>query len=522
MTAIIDNYPSSWQPTLLHHYFLQHVKCDPHQIAIISENRNWTYNEFNKISTKFSQDLSRFGAKCGDRIVIISDPNPEAIALITACSMNGLVFVPIDPTSPLDRVMSILETTEPTLIVMQKGKDKITSHLKDAYTFIIMEESVLRCENNSVSPSLQINNSNSVLETDLAYIVFTSGSTGKPKGIMMTHRAVLSFFRGLTDYCQLSTSDKVGSIAPLHFDFSLLDMGLAFGSGATLVQIPRKYANFPRFIFDYLLQTKVTQLNCVPTVWKLLISTCKEEIKLLHTLRQTLFAGEAFNRNDLIQLQKTRPDLRIINCFGHSESIACTFDDIPNPITEEAKVFSIGKGHPGVQMLLISEEGNLINEPNIIGEIYLRGASLFSGYWKDEKATQSALIDNFLRPHTREVIFRSGDLAFKDEKGNYFFIGRSDFQVKISGYRIELEEVERIIMSHKEVSEVIVLLIQETLTAFIIPKKVVKDTEEFTYGVRKYCMDWLPNYMIPSHYKVMNQLPRFSNGKVNRQKLSEC
>lgn len=514
-----DLYPPEWQPSLLHHFFLQHSKQRSDQMAIISEHKSWTYSDLHLKSLQYAEYLWKMGVKRGDRVVLISQPTPESIALIIACSLAGAVYVPIDPDFPFNRKQYIIKLVEPSVIILQEGQTLPGS----TQIIIKIRESELIClSQNSITES-HVSYEEPVLETDLAYIIFTSGSTGKPKGIMISHRAALAFFRGLTHYCDLSSEDRIGTIAPLHFDFSLLDMALAFGRGSTLVQIPRRFAKFPRFMIDYLIEHSVTQLNCVPTVWKLLLSVKPNILKKITTLRQTLYAGERFSIRDIATLQHIFPQLRIINCFGHSETIACSFDDIPNPIDMNMSHVSIGKGHPGIEMLLFNENLEEIHEAYVAGELYLRGASLFSGYWRDDLATNQALVNNFLRPFTREKIFKTGDLAYKDENGNFYFVGRQDFQIKISGHRIELEEVERVLQAHEDVLEAVVIYPEDSLVAYLIINDQRKEDEQtMISNIRKYCADHLPVYMIPTKYLLVKRIPRLSNGKVDRQKIREA
>ena len=338
---------------------------------------------------------------------------------------------------------------------------------------------------------------------------------------MMSHRAVLAFFRGLVDHCGLGPSARVGTFAPLQFDFSLLDMGLAFGSGATLVQVPRILFHNPKQLLGYLNETRVTQMNSVPALWRAILRHAGENLTQLRHLEAILFAGEPFPIADLIRLRASLPSLRVINCFGQSESIACSFTDVPIPLPPETENLSIGFAHPGAEMLLIDPQGQEIRDPGIVGEIYLRGATLFLGYWRDPNATAEALVLNPLRPLSGERVFRTGDMAYKGPIGDLYFCGRRDQQVKILGNRVELAEVESRLCAHSGVDQAVAVATRyqddTKLIAYVVRKKdgpaVTRDE------LHLFCKSNLNSYMIPTLIKFVDTLPINSNGKLDRASL---
>jgi len=506
------SYPPNWPPVLLHHHLLQYAKITPNAIAIAPAN--WTYQKLANYSYEYAEILNNSGLGAGERILLELDPSPEAIALYTACSLLGLVFIPVSPETPKPRIQQILTITEARLHIRTQPGDPNPEILQG-----ILENQTLKINGNI--PMSERSPKAPVLETDLAYIIFTSGTTGQPKGIMITHRAILAFFRPLVNYCQLKPTERVGTIAPLQFDFSLLDMGLTLGSGATLVQVPRNFLK-PKQLVEYLQKHQVSQMNSVPSLWsKLLLPHASEEIGKLQYLKTIFFAGEAFSIPDLLRLQSLLPHLRIINCFGQSESIACSFTEVPNPLPPDTDNLSIGFAHPGAQMLLLDNQQQEIKEPGKIGEIYLRGANLFSGYWRNPEATAAVLVDNPLRPFSGEKVFRTGDLAYKGKGGELYFVRRRDLQVKIRGNRVELEEVERILTTHPQVTAAAATTkLHENdpiLVAYIVPQSPQKPPTP--QELRLFCGKTLPSYMIPSEIHYLEALPTTINGKIDRKQL---
>lgn len=508
----LENHPFDGQPVLLHQYFLQSARTQPNAIAIATVDRQWSYQEFSQHCQTYAEILEECGLATGDRIVLELHPCPQAIALIAACSMLGVVFVPLSPDSPPARVQHILATTEACLHIRAASPTASWAPLQGN-----LEGDSLQIEGTLPSTSVK----SSILETDLAYIIFTSGSTGRPKGIMMTHRAVLSFFRGMVCACGLEPDARVGTIAPLQFDFSLLDMGLAFGCGATLVQVPRNLALMPKRLVQYLQQQRITQMHAVPSLWRMLLRHGEAEVAQLQHLQSILFAGEPFPIADLVRLQSLLPHVKIINCFGQSESIAASFTEVPNPLPPDTENLSIGFAYPGAEMLLLDDRKQVIQQPRQVGEIYLRGASLFSGYWRDADATAAALVPHPLRPENGEKVFRTGDLAYKGTEGELYFARRRDWQVKILGNRVELEEVERRLATHPQIVQAAAIAIRQQGELTLIACIVSGESPPTSQEIRQFCGETLPKYAIPTTIHVLETLPVTLNGKVDRQALQQ-
>ena len=299
-------------------------------------------------------------------------------------------------------------------------------------------------------------------------------------------------------------------------------MGLAFGSGSTLVQVPRSLFHQPKRYVDYLKTHRVTQMNGVPSIWTQLLRHTSDRIAGLDDLHSILFAGEPFPIQDLTHLRRLKPGLRVINCFGQSESVACTFHDVPQDLPQDTQNLSIGTAHPGMEMLLIDEDGHEITSPDVVGEIYLRGAGLFSGYWRDPVATAKALVPNPLRLESGELVFRTGDTAYKDGEGSFYFCGRRDLQVKVRGNRVEIEEVQQKLQTHPSIRQAAVTpdpdAPDQQLIAYVVFQdgQPVDDRELYTF-----CRDLLPVYMWPARFIALPDLPVTTNGKLDRSKLHD-
>lgn len=502
-------------PNLLHAYFFDRFEEKKDKLAVIHGETEWTYDDLRQRSEHYAEALGKANLGIGDRVLLELDPTPDAIAVILACSMTGLVFIPVGPDTPRQRVRQIAEDSGAVLHVQHSNsmQGDVLPELRRG----LLEEGELRLDAPVRAESA---GAMRLLETDLSYIIFTSGTTGRPKGIMMSHGAAVSFFKGMNETTYSSSSDyRVGTISPLQFDLSLLDMGMAFGSGHTLVQVPRILVHHPIRFIEYLAQKRVNRMNGVPSIWSLVLRHSHEKLRDLHHLDSILYAGEPFPMADLRSIAAAIPNLTFINCFGQSESIACTFH-LLTEIGREENAVSIGKPHSLAEILLLDEQGCIIREPYVHGEIAVRGPTLFSGYWNNKEATAKALIPNPLRPLSGENVFKSGDVAYFDEQGNYYFVGRADLQVKILGNRVEIEEVERRIETHPDVHQAAVVPVKaDGLTQLICYLTPVAGKTLTREDILSFCAETLPQYMYPSEVRFVDKIPLNSNGKLDRKAL---
>ncbi|MGG4551687.1 AMP-binding protein [Paenibacillus humicus] len=502
------------------HDLLLNKSQNENKLAIISKDQEWTYSDLRNYSLKYYNQLKNLRIPVGERVILELEPCAQAIALIIACSMLGLPFIPVSPEVPLERLQTIVDQTDPIIHIQSKEFQRNLSYKNTTKIIVSFNDLVF-----DETPINFTDFTTKLIEQDLAYIIFTSGSTGSPKGIMMSHRAVISFFKGLFSTFQIEEKARVGSISPLQFDFSLLDAGLALGYGSTLVLVPKILTNFPKRFVDFLLIHKITQMNGVPSIWN---TTCKDGIKelerLLH-LEAIWYGGESFPINNIRILKKYVPNLsKIINCFGHSESIGCSFYELADSDMEKQEI-PIGFAHPFVEILLVDENNQIVKETGEIGELYLRGNSLFSGYWKDEHLTNRALLINPFRPWTRELIFKTGDLAQVGEDNKLYYKGRKDNQIKINGNRIEVEEIENILMAHKLVNLAVVIAVHSNtkdkdILVAILDLKENLPTNELEYQLRIHCGRYLPPYMMPNKFEIAHEKFGFTiNQKTDRLKV---
>ncbi|WP_424217324.1 AMP-binding protein (plasmid) [Streptomyces sp. BI20] len=485
--------------------------------AVDGPTGTWSYARLTHYARTCAAEFLRHGLTDGARVLVALEPTAEAVGVFLACSMAGAVYVPVSPDTPAPRVREIAAHVEAAAWLHAPGAPPPPAPV--AHAAEVTAEGP-RFHRGAPRPVPH----RRALGTDPAYIVFTSGTTGRPKGITNSHRSLVAFFRALTAHFALPGEARVGSFSPLSFDLSLLDLGLALGSGATLVQVPRMLVHHPRRLLRRLDAHGVSLVSAVPSVWRPLLATAGERIEVPAALRAVHFTGEHFPGPEVRRLARLLPGVRLTHGYGQSESIQCSFRDLPDPIPETWDAMPIGPAHEGCELLLLDENGKPVTEPGDTGELHLRGTTLFSGYWGDPDATAAALVPDPTRPLAPERVLRTGDLATLTEDGEFRFAGRRDHQVQIRGNRVELEEIERVLLEHPAVAGVVALVTDRgegaEPTVCVVPAAPSGPNAPATPSereLRAHCRERLPDYMVPRRVVLVPALPHSVHGKLDRR-----
>lgn len=498
------------------------VATTPEKPAVVQADENGaleeiSYRRLDRQVQEYAAVLDGLGLDVGDRVVVEADTTAASVALLLACAKLGLPFVPVSPQSPDARLRSILGSVEPALHARAEGlaHREPTASVGSAHFGpggLVVER----------PPTRRVRRRRNVLATDTAYIIFTSGSTGTPKGVVMSHRAIVTFLHAMLADGLVAPDDRVAGTSPLQFDFALFGIGVALAAGGTLVPVPRANLDSPRRMVGFLQDAEVTQVHGVPSLWRPVLRVDPDLLKELGQLRSVVFAGEEFPIPELRRLQETLPGVRLVNGYGATESMAASFTDVPDPLPADQDRLPIGHAHSGAEMTLVGRDGEVLTEPGLTGEIYLRSPSLFTGYWNDPEATAAVLVPDPAEPRQGQVVLRTGDLARLGDKGELYFLGRSDYQVQIRGNRVELGEIEAALTRLPAVTAAAATLVPRA-GDHVLMAAVVLDRPEADLDVRAaldFCARELPAYMVPRSIHTVPELPLTENGKVDRASLT--
>lgn len=481
--------------------------------------RTWSYAELERAVDEYVLALDKLGLDVGERVVVQSNHCSAAVAVLLACATLGLPFIPVAPDMPDERLALIVDSARPALFLQYQ--DGTRAGLPDTVGTARFGDDGLFVEREPVTrPRVRV----SVTPTDPVYIIFTSGTTGRPKGVVMTHRGVVAFLRGVRRLGFVAPGDRVATTSPLQFDFSLVDTGMALGCGATIVPVPRDELGWPRRFLDFLTEAEVSQVHGVPSIWRAVLRTAGADLAEMRSLRRIVFSGEDFPLPELRQLSELLPRVQVVNGYGATESMAASLTAVPNPVPETLDRLSIGWAHPGAEMILVGDDGRMVTEPGVTGQIYLRSPALFSGYWNDPVATAAALVADPVDPASGQIVFRTGDLAYRGSEGELYFCGRVDSQVQVRGNRVELGEIERRTLQHEGIASAVVALdegagAEPVLSVFAVRGPGAAGEGVTAAELRAFCGETLPSYMLPQSVHFVDDIPLTSNGKADRRAL---
>ena len=524
-------------PELLHQFVTDQADRRPETQAVLGEGTSLSYAQLEELSNQLARTLREGGCRKGDRVCLLMPKSPMAIAAILGIYKAGGIYVPLDPTSPPGRLTLMLDSCENNWVLaggpvaglldevlgQERFRDFIRvgwiahgpssgNHFKPAFTL----EEVQRLSTASVDAQ--------TTRDDPAHILFTSGSTGIPKGVIITHSNVLRFIEWAVQYFRLSSSDRLSGHTPLHFDLSFFDIFGTFAAGAQLHLVPTELNLVPHKLAAFIREAELTQFFSVPSVLNYLAKFDVVRPRDFPALQRLLWCGEVFPTPGLIYWMQRLPHVQFTNLYGPTEAtIASSFYTLARCPTDEKAPIPIGTACSGEELLVLNEQLRPL-PPHTIGDLYIRGAGLSPGYWKDPEKTRGAFLPN---PHSSEPtdrIYKTGDLAEIGEDGLVYFLGRADSQIKSRGYRIELGEIEAALNAVDAIQECAVVAIETdgfdgtVICCAYVP---APGREVTPVALREELSKALPGYMIPVRWVALERLPYNANVKIDRRKLKE-
>jgi len=494
------------------HYLDRTAKRFPEKIAVDDMQKTLTFKQLQSQALHIAGRITESGLE-NHPIAVFMQKGCDMVMCFAAVNYSGNFYVPIDTKSPDSRIKSIFDSLQSKLILTDKAHyDKLKS-LYDG-EIILIPPNPLKGE---LSFLFRGEVEGGVIDTDPVYSIFTSGSTGNPKGVVISHRGVIDYIDWAVQTFEVDENTVIANQAPFYFDNSTLDIYLMFAAGAELVIVPDEYYAFPAKLTDLLNQKKVNFVFWVPFVLINIANYNLLEQKKPEYLKKILFAGEVMPNRHLNYWRKHLPDCLYANLYGPTEiTVDCTFYIVDREFTDEEPL-PIGKPCRNSGVLILTDD-NRLAEVNEHGELCVRGSSLAAGYYNDPEKTAKVFVQNPLNPHYPEIIYRTGDVVYWNERGEIMYVGRKDFQIKHNGYRIELGEIENAVSGTGLVKTACVVYnqTQKEITMFYQAEADL-NLGEF----RKRMLQFVPKYMLPTKYRRLDEMPLSANGKIDRLKLNK-
>ncbi len=493
----------------LHELIEAQAKRTPSGVAAIFEDSQLTYQELNARSNQFAHYLQSLGVGPDILVGICSERSLDMLVALLGILKAGGAYLPLDPSYPADRIAFMLDDARVGVLVTQHSL-VATGAIRLAPT----DTTKVVCIDTDRDSFLHLSEANlttSISPSHLAYVIYTSGSTGRPKGVQIPHHALVNFLLSMCQEPGITPQDTLLAVTTLSFDIAGLELYLPLIVGAQLVIASRDVATSGIALAETLARTHTTIMQATPITWRMLLSTGWQADPYL----KILCGGEALPLE--LARQLTAEGAPLYNMYGPTETtIWSTLHKF------EPEDSSISIGHPIANTTIYILDQHLQLVPmGVPGELYIGGDGLARGYLNRPELTAERFIRHPFSLNPVARLYRTGDLARYRKDGTIELIGRVDHQIKLRGFRIELGEIESVLEQHSAVQQAVALVREDRpgdkrLAVYLL----LRDGQHASItALQQHARALLPDYMLPSFFVVLDQLPQTPNGKVDRRAL---
>lgn len=494
-----------------HRLFEAQVKRTPDNIAVEFDAEQISYLELNARANQLAYHLRSLGIGPDVPVGIFTERCPWMVIGIWAVLKAGGAYVPLDPIYPKDRLGFMLQDAGVQVLLTQSHlRERLPEH--EAQVFCLDADWDALAEQSRCDPDYQTD------AEHLAYVIYTSGSTGKPKGVMISHRGLVNYLSWAVEAYETAAGRGTLVSSPLGFDLTITSLFSPLMAGRTAV-----------------LMSDTQIVDGMSTVWRnaghlSVIKITPAHLELLSVqlaaeeaggvARALIIGGEALFYESLSFWRACAPQTRLINEYGPTETVVgCCVYEVSD---EDGQSGPVPIGRPIANTRLYILDMNSWPGPTgVAGELYIGGSGLARGYLDRPDLTASRFVPDPFGGAAGARLYRTGDLARYLSDGNIEYLGRVDRQVKLRGFRIEPGEIEAVLAQHREIKETVVVVREDVagdrrLVAYVVPAANASFT---TDDLKRYAGEKLPDYMIPSLYVMLDELPLTLNGKIMRDAL---
>lgn len=483
----------------------------PDHPAHESDGRSISYAQLERTANALAAEIAATVPDDGRPIAVRGHKDPAMLVGFVGCVKAGHPYIPIDSSTPSQRVERILASANVPLVLLASDEE------------VEMGTPTLRMGDATIPQLTHPHLPARAVSADAPhYVLYTSGSTGEPKGVIITHGCLGTFIDWmLEEHAWRPGEERVLNQAPFSFDLSVMDLSIALATGSTLVSITAEQIANPRLLYQELERSDLTAWVSTPSFAQMCLAERGFDATMLPRLRRFFFCGETLPPEVAAELLRRFPDAEVWNTYGPTEAtVAVTSIRITDDILAQYPVLPVGRSMPAARVLVVTDSGQEAATGER-GEIVIAGPNVSLGYLGRPDLTERA----FFR-HAGQRAYRTGDWG-RYHDGLLFFEGRQDGQLKLHGYRIEIGDIEANLRALDEVRDALVLPVDregavESLVAFVIPATPLGESE-FRAGraLRAALGTRLPAYMVPRTVRFMDAFPMTPNGKADRRALQE-
>ncbi|HEX6745681.1 MAG TPA: amino acid adenylation domain-containing protein [Longimicrobium sp.] len=501
----------------VHHLIESQAHASPDAVAVRQGRVALTYGELNATANRLAHNLRARGVGTETRVALLANRSPRMIAGLLGILKSGAAYVPLDPRAPAERLAHILRDSGAAVLV---ADEPLVGDLSAHVPAVVALDGAWGDEDGAPSHDpAPLGGGN-----DAAYVIYTSGSTGRPKGVLVEHRSMRAYTETAAAQYAIGPEDRLLQFASVSFDASIEEIFPALVSGAALVLRDDAMLGSPALFWEACAREGVTVVNLPTAYWHELAGALEDggSSPIPPSVRLVIIGGERALNERVARWQRVAgPGVRLVNTYGPTEAtVVATLRDLAAWDAASGREVPIGGPVRGARAYVLDAAG----EPSPVGvpgELYLGGAGLARGYLDRPALTAERFVPDPFAAEPGARLYRTGDLARVLPGGDLEFAGRGDGQIKIRGYRVELQEIEARLADHPAVRTAAVVLRKSPegepyLAAFVVP---AGDEAPTTAEVRAFLGQSLPEYMVPSLVVRLDALPMTPGGKVDARAL---
>lgn len=484
------------------------VRKTPGEAALKFENKTLSYEALNKRVNQLAHFLQSKGVGPEFLVGVCAFRSLEMVIALLAIIKAGGAYMPFDPTYPAKRLSYMIDDSRTPIILAHKAcSDLLDGSPSQILYFEDIADVLQTCPD--TNPPIQTTPDN------LAYVIYTSGSTGNPKGAMNTHKGIVNRLIWMQETFQIGVSDTLVQKTPFSFDVSVWEFFWPFMFGARLVVAKPEGHKDADYLVDLISREKITVIHFVPSMLRLFLERANQE--RCASLRHVVLSGEALT----VDLQKRYFSILkapLHNLYGPTEAAVDVSYWKCDPLSE-SNVVPIGKPISNTKLYILDEDLRSLPVGQS-GELHIGGVQVARGYLNRPELTEKKFVRDLFSDDPNARLYKTGDLCRFLPDGNIEYLGRIDFQVKIRGNRVELEEIEAAILKDPSVKDCAVLFREDTPGDQKLIAYVVENGQHFSVSaIRRKLAGELPDYMIPASFVLMPALPLSPSGKTDHLAL---
>ena len=490
--------------------FEETVNKKPEATAVKHNDQEISFDELkNKAQKLGTLLLSEIDGVCNTPIAVFLPKEINTVVSDLGIMYSSNPFMNLDVKTPKERIMNIFELVRPAAVITSK---KFAKAFSDVSTPVVLIDEIDWAAA-EIRDEEMLARRMDLIDTDPFCLINTSGSTGTPKGVVLNHRSFFDFMAVSNERFGFDGTEIMGSLSPVVFDIYDFELCMLMMNGSQIVLLDAMLGAFPARLLETLANNHVNFIFWVPSIMVNIANMELLDKIALPDLKLIWFAGEVFPTKQFLVWYDKLPHTVFANLYGPIEiTLDCTYYVVDErPV--ESEPLPIGIPYHNTEILILNDDNKrcAVGEE---GELCVRGSSLAMGYYNNPEKTAAAFTQNPLNTSYPELIYRTGDMAYVREDGNIMFKGRKDSLIKHMGYRIELGEIEHVIENDLKLVKYCCAVYQyakKEIVLYYESKNEMTD-REFRSAISKV----FPAYMIPSVFVKMDELPRNTNGKIDR------